>query len=134
MTTQKHIQTKHGQIIVIHNQAEKSPANLSNKVNERNSQRRSVRTLHGTAQDQIVNGKAPAADIDLVVSGVAKDVTAIQVSQFIEAKGIKVLDCVLLTKYEQARTLSYKITIKARDYGKSQNLSMWPYRVRVRVF
>jgi hypothetical protein len=75
-----------------------------------------------------------AADIDLVVYGVARNITSIQVSKWIEEQGIKVSDCVLLTKYEQARTFSFKVTINANDYEKSQDPSMWPYRVKVRPY
>ena len=66
--------------------------------------------------------------------GVATHVTGIELSKFIEDKGIEVLDCVLLTKYEHARTLSYKVTIRACDYEKSQDASIWPYRIGVRPF
>ena len=49
-------------------------------------------------------------------------------------QGIKVSDCVLFTKYEQARILSFKVTISASSYEKSQDPSMWPYRVHVRPY
>ena len=89
--------------------------------------------LHGTAQDQS-RDTTFAANIDLVAYGVATQVTGIELSKFIEDKGIKVLDCVLLTKYEHARTFSYKVTISACDYEKSQDASIWPYRIGVRPF
>ena len=49
--------------------------------------------IHGTALDQN-NGNALAADIDLVVYGVARNITSIQVSKWIEDQGVKVSDCV----------------------------------------
>ena len=89
--------------------------------------------LHGTARDQS-RDTTFAANIDLVAYGVATQVTGIGLSKFIEDKGIKVLDCVLLTKYEHAWTFSYKVTIRACDYEKSQDASIWPYRIGVHPF
>ena len=47
---------------------------------------------------------------------------------------IDVCDCKLLTTFERARTLSFKITIKPHHFEKAKNPSIWPYRVGVRVF
>ena len=69
------------------------------------AQRCQYRILHGTGQDQS-RDMTFAADIDLVAYGVATQVTGTQLSKFIEDKGIKVLDCALLAKYEHARTVS----------------------------
>ena len=97
------------------------------------AQRRQNGILHGTAKDQS-RDTTFAANIDIVAYGVATQVTGIELSKFIEDKGIKVLDCVLLTKYEHAWTLSYRVTIRACDYEKSQDASIWPYRIGVRPF
>ena len=91
------------------------------------------RILHGTSHDQRRDMKF-AADIDLVAYGVSTQVTGNGLSKFIENMGIKVLDCVLLTKYEHARTLSYKVTIKACDCQKSEDPSIWAYRIGVSRF
>ena len=72
-----------------------------------------------------------AADVDIVVQGVNKGVSGEQVSSYITNKGVEVIDCSLLTTYEDAQTLSYKITIKAGDYNKSRDPAFWPNRVRV---
>ena len=116
--------------IVVQNQVLSTSTDQGNKTD---GQRKPNKTIHGTALDQN-NGNALAADIDLVVYGVARNITSIQVSKWIEDQGIKVFDCVLLTKYEQARTLSFKITISASNYEKSQDPSMWPYRVHVHPY
>ena len=116
--------------IVVQNQV---PSTSTDKGNETDGQRKPNKTIHGTALDQN-NGNALAADIDLVVYGVARNINSIQVSKWIEDQGINVFDCVLLTKYEQARTLSFKVTISASNYEKSQDPSMWPYRVHVRPY
>ena len=78
--------------------------------------------------------KTMAADIDIVAYGVAKNVKSTQLATFLESKGLKVVDCVLLTTYEQVRSLSYKITIKAKDFEKSQDPATWPYRISFRPF
>ena len=80
--------------------------NKSTVTNEKEvAQRRQNGILYDTAQDQS-RDTTFAANIDLVAYGVATQVTGIKLSKFIEDNGIKVLDCVLLTKYEHARTLS----------------------------
>ena len=91
------------------------------------------RSSRGTTSNEN-NGSALAADIDIVAYGVAKNVKATQLATFLESKGLKVVDCVLLTTYEQARSLSYKITIKAKDFEKSQDPATWPYRISFRPF
>ena len=40
----------------------------------------------------------------------------------------------MLTKFEEARSLSFKVTIKAEDFEKANNPAIWPYRVVVRKF
>ena len=117
--------------IVVQQQSIRKPiANDENRTKQILGQKR---ILHGTSHDQS-RDMTFAADIDLVAYGVSTKVTGNHLSKFIEDKGIKVLGCALLTKYEHARTLSYKVTIKACDYEKSQDPSIWPYRIGVRPF
>ena len=40
----------------------------------------------------------------------------------------------LLTQHPEARTNTFKITIKPSDYDKAMNPDVWPYRVGVRLF
>ena len=89
--------------------------------------------LRGTAISE-TEGESLSADIHLVAYGVAKNVTGIQLSQWLAGKGLRVLSCDLLTKYERARSLSYKITVKSCDYDKAHNPEIWPARVGVRLF
>ena len=44
------------------------------------------------------------------------------------------IDCVLLTKYDGARSLAFKITIKATDFEKAKDPDIWPYRVGLRYY
>ena len=114
--------------IVVQNQVASTYTDQGNKTD---GQRKPNKTIHGTALDQN-DGNALPADIDLVVYGVARNITSIHISKWIEDEGIKVSDCVLLTKYEQAQTLSIKVIISASNYEKLQDPSMWPYRIHVR--
>ena len=118
--------------IVAQQATNKSTVNNEKEI-KKIAQRRQNGILHGTAQDQS-RDMTFAANTDLVAYGVATQVTGIEMSKFIEDKGIKVLDCVLLTKCEHVQTLSYKVTIRACDYEKSQDASIWPYRIGVRSF
>ena len=87
--------------------------------------------LSGTASDES-GSNSFSADIHLVAYGVAKQVTEIQ--HFLQERGLNVLSCDLLTKYENARSLAYKISIRSRDYEKAQDPNIRPLRVGVRLF
>ena len=87
--------------IVVQNQV---PSTSTDQGNKNDGQRKPTKTIHSTAMEQN-NGNALAANINLVVYRVVRNITSIQVSKWIEDQGVKVSDCVLLTKYEQARTL-----------------------------
>ena len=67
--------------------------------------RKQLNLLHDTAF--CTNGVEGtlSTDIDLVAYGLAKHVTSIQFSKFLEEKGLDVCDCKLLTTFEGARTL-----------------------------
>ena len=75
-----------------------------------------------------------AADVELVATGVSRDATTDQLKNFILSKGIEVIEILKLTTFEQARTNTYKIKIKAAQYLKAMNPEMWPLRVGVRHF
>ena len=61
---------------VVQKPAEKSIPSISDRVNE--------------------NNQLTAADVDIVIYGVAKNVIGAQVSNYIEQKGVTVLNCSLL--------------------------------------
>ena len=63
-----------------------------------------------------------SADVHLIAYGVAKHVTGKQFSQFLEKKGLRVVNCDFLTKFEDARMLSYKVSIKSNDFEKTSGL------------
>ena len=49
-------------------------------------------------------------------------------------KGLDVINCVLLTKYNGARSLTFRIMIKATDFEKAKDPDIWPYRVGLRYY
>ena len=75
-----------------------------------------------------------AADIHLVAFGVSKNVSGVQLSNFLAGKGLHVVSCDLLTKFEGARSLAYKVVVKASDLEKAQNPDTWPNKVGIRLF
>ena len=97
---------------------------------QRGAWKKSLNILHGTAD----SSNTLAADVSLVAYGVAKDATAEGLKAFLEARGIKIVECVNLTTFEFARTHSYKVTIRASEYEKATNPAVWPYWVGVRLF
>ena len=64
-------------------------------------------------------------DVHLVAYNIGKNVTSIQLSHWLAEKGLNVVSCDLLTKYEGARSLSYKIAIKSCDDEKATNPEIW---------
>ena len=102
-----------------------------NNNNNNGSWRGKLNTIRGTAKQE---DKSLAADIHLVAYGVSKNVPGVQLSQFLATKGLKVLNCELLTKYEGARSLAYKITIKSCDLDIAQDPNTWPDKVGIRLF
>lgn len=101
--------------------------------NSNNTWRSTLTSIRGTARNSDNQGDM-AADIQLVAYGLAKHVSGIQLSKFLEEKGLNIVSCDLLTKYEGARSLSYKITIRAYDLEKAQDASRWPERVGIRLY
>lgn len=90
--------------------------------------------LHGTA-GKGSQGPTFSADIDIVAYNVAKHITSVDLSNCLAENGLNVKDCKLLTTAEDARSLSYKVTISSGDYERAtKDVSVWPYRVGVRLF
>ena len=90
--------------------------------------------MHETASNTQPGGNALPEDVDLVAYGFAKRVTSIQLSKYLEEMGLKTVDCTLLTKYERARALSFKITIKPRCFERAKDPSIWPYCAVLRLY
>ena len=86
--------------------------------------------VYGTKQDACYL----AADGEVVVFGVAKNVSNYQIATYAEKQGIKILNCELLTKWTEARSNTFKLTIKARQAKLTLNSSIWPCGVGVRRF
>ena len=105
----------------------------SNRTSPNGSWRQRLNSIRGTAKSN-GDGETFAADVHLVVYGVAKNITAIQLSQFLAGKGLNLLSCDLLTNYHGARSISYKIAIKSSDFEKAQDADIWPHGVGVRLF
>ena len=61
---------------------------MFNKINK---QVKPSGVLHGTAPYEMEDDQPMAADVDIVVYGVAKDIAALQVSNYIEKKKLRSL-------------------------------------------
>ena len=73
-------------------------------------------------------------DVCVVVKGVADDVSKDHIVQFLISNGVNAKECNLLTTYEHARYLSYKITVAARDQEKVKDLSIWPQNISIEPY
>ena len=80
------------------------------------------------------NTSFSAADVEIVLFGVAKEVTTYQITTYAEKQGIKVLNCELLTKWNKAHSNTFKLTMKAQHADIALTNSIWPYGVGVRRF
>ena len=89
--------------------------------------------LKGTATGGM-NGIPQSADVHLVVYGLGKDTTGEQLTHWLYSNGLQVKNCILLTKYEGARSNTFKISIKASDYDKAVNPDIWPENVGLRKY
>ena len=99
---------------------------------DRRNWRQKANIVRGTAKCE-TGRESLSADIHLVLYGLAKHVTSLQLSRFIEHKGLKIGSCDLLTKYEGAHSLSFKIT-RSSEYDKVRNPEIWPVGVGSRLF
>ena len=100
---------------------------------DRRNWRQKANIVRGTAKCE-TGSESLSADVHLVVYGLAKHVTSLQLSRFIEDKGLKIGSCDLLTKYEGAHSLSFEITTRSSEYDKVRNPEIWPVGVGIRLF
>ena len=91
--------------------------NIVENKKARTTWRQKANILTGTAKGD-AGGDILSADVNLVVYGLAKNVTSLQLSRFMESKGLNILNCDLLTKFDGARSNSFKITIRSCEYDK----------------
>ena len=71
---------------------------------------------------------------NIVVKGLGLHITAETLSRYLLSKGVSTLDCQLLTTYENAQSLTYKITLRACDQDTVKDPAIWPDMVTVQPF
>ena len=86
--------------------------------------------VYGTKQDTSLT----AADVEIVAFGVAKDVTCYHIATYAEKQGIKIVNCELLTSWEEARSNTFKLTVKATRAKTTLTEEVWPLGVGIRRF
>merc|ERR1712240_698873 len=96
--------------------------------------RQRLHLLNGAGGGQCP-GNSFAADVDVVAFNVSKNVSAMDMKNWLSQRGVNVRKCELLTTSEEARSLSYKITVDPQDYERvTTDASVWPNQVGVRRF
>ena len=108
---------------------DEGPKPLSNQ-----SWRGRQHVLYGTAnEDQY--GASFSADVELVAYNVAKNITSADLCNWLSQRGHYVKDCTLLTTSEEARSLSFKVSVDPKDFERAtKDTNLWPYRVGIRLF
>ena len=78
-----------------------------------------------------------AADVELAVFGVRKDVTEEMMSDHLKARKIVVKEVKIQTRpevLESVRTITMKVTVPASQHEAAMKCEVWPYRVGVRLW
>ena len=75
--------------------------------------------------------------MDLVAFGVARDCDPEDLGDYLNDKGIEIVNIECLTKQEllddgKVRAKTMKVTVKGSDLEKAKDPEIWPYRVGVR--
>ena len=84
------------------------------KTKQPGSWRYSTKAIYGAAKDEDSQSLVKAAPVSVVAFGLAKDATAEMLKGFVTNKGLEIISCELLTKFEGARTNSFKVTFHAK--------------------
>ena len=100
---------------------------------QRNHRRKSA-LIYGKSKNINEDEVYLAANVNLVASGVSKDAFADQLNEFLKQKGLNTVAIEKLTQHPDARTNTFKITVKPADYENALNPNIWPYRVAIRHF
>ena len=107
---------------------------ISHIQTENSSWRQRQHVLYGTANEEIQSGSF-SADVDLVAYNVAKTITAADLGNWLSQRGLFIKHCKLLTTSDEARSLSFKVTIDPKDFDRAtKDANLWPYRVGVRLY
>ena len=77
--------------------------------------------------------KTPNAKIELVVKGLQVDVTGENLIGFLHGKGVS-SECSLLTTFNNAKSLAYKITVDAKNENVVKDPALWPENVKVQTY
>ena len=117
--------------------------NNQQKQQQKQQPPRQKNICYGTAKPPAdsSNQTMLAADVSLVASGLDKECTEEKLKEFLEEKGIKPVEVVMMKKPEASeaetrmwRTKSFKVTVKASEHEKALLPEIWPYRVAVRYW
>ena len=111
-------------------------------VAKRNIKKSQQASQRQTSQQHVLVGSSSAgnrgefsADAHLVVRNVAKHITTTDLYNWLAERAVFIKDCKLLTTSEEARFLSFKLTVSSKDYDRlMKDATMWPYGVGVRPF
>ena len=81
-----------------------------------------------------ISALRPNAKIDLVIKGLSVDVTGEKLSGYLQSKGIAINECNLLTTFNNARSLAYKITVGEENKDVVCDPSLWPENVIIQSY
>ena len=102
-----------------------------NGKSKRNAWKEKLNILKGTAGGAGNSMIPQSADVHLVAYGFGTDTSSEQIKQWLESNDLQVKGCVLLTRFEGARSLTFRVVVKASDLEKATNPDIWPENVGV---
>ena len=83
---------------------------------------------------QVLTRDNLAADVPMVVKGIALHASENQLKDFLLDQGIETSNWKALTTYDNARSLTFKFSVRATDHEKSKDLKIWPAGVSVEAY
>ena len=86
--------------------------------------------LYGTSQYTSLL----AVDTEILFFGVAKEISNETITTYAKNHGVQLLNSELLTKWPQARSNTFKLTMRPRYAETALKESTWPHGVGVRRF
>ncbi len=94
----------------------------------------SARTGNQNISKRNQNAMDDSSNVSLVVFGLNRNITDALRTGHLAHNNVKVKSCELLTKYENARTLAYKIRVNRKDAAHIQKLEIWTEGSGVRPY
>ena len=112
-----------------------NPPNLNDLLRQNPNLHNTIRNKQGIPDATVTHDIVDVNnDICLVVKGVPIDVNDTELIQFLEWNNISVRECTLLTRYEKAQSLTYRLLVRGGDHRRLTTPGFWMPGISVEPF